>query len=130
MDWISIIVAIIGALGGGGLVSLLTIRETKKGLKVENKDKESDVYIKLINELQDQIEKQNERLDKKDTIIQEKDDTIADLRSKLDSASTALAKATLLKCSKLNCVDRIPPLGYAELSPEELIAQRVEKIEN
>lgn len=130
MDWISIIVAIIGALGGGGLVSLLTIRETKKGLKVENKDKESDVYIKLVNELQDQIEKQNERLDKKDTIIQEKDDTIADLRSKLDSASTALAKATLLKCSKLNCVDRIPPLGYAELSPEELIAQRVEKIEN
>lgn len=130
MDWISIIVAIIGALGGGGLVSLLTIRETKKGLKVENKDKESDVYIKLINELQDQIEKQNERLDKKDTIIQEKDDTIADLRSRLDSASTALAKATLLKCSKLNCVDRIPPLGYAELSPEELIAQRVEKIEN
>lgn len=130
MDWISIIVAIIGALGGGGLVSLLTIRETKKGLKVENKDKESDVYIKLINELQDQIEKQNERLDKKDTLIQEKDDTIADLRSKLDSASTTLAKATLLKCSKLNCVDRIPPLGYAELSPEELIAQRVEKIEN
>ena len=130
MDWISIIVAIIGALGGGGLVSLLTIRETKKGLKVENKDKESDVYIKLVNELQDQIEKQNERLDKKDTIIQEKDDTIADLRSRLDSASTALAKSTLLKCSKLNCVDRIPPLGYAELSPEELIAQRVEKIEN
>ena len=130
MDWVSIIVAIIGALGGGGLISLLTIRETKKGLKVENKDKESDVYIKLINELQDQIEKQNERLDKKDTIIQEKDDTIADLRSRLDSASTALAKATLLKCSKLNCVDRIPPLGYAELSPEELIAQRVEKIDN
>lgn len=130
MDWVSIIVAIIGALGGGGLISLLTIRETKKGLKVENKDKESDVYIKLINELQDQIEKQNERLDKKDTIIQEKDDTIADLRSRLDSVSTALAKATLLKCSKLNCVDRIPPLGYAELSPEELIAQRVENIDN
>ena len=130
MDWTSIIVAIVSSLSVSGLISLLTIRETKKGLKIENKDKESDVYIKLINELQDQIEKQNERLDKKDNLIQEKDDTIADLRARLDSASTALAKATLLKCSKLNCVDRIPPLGYAELSPEELIAQRIEKVEN
>ena len=129
MDWTSIIAAIVSSLSVSGLISLLTIRETKKGLKIENKDKESDVYIKLINELQDQIEKQNERLDKKDNLIQEKDDTIADLRARLDSASTALAKATLLKCSKLNCVDRIPPLGYAELSPEELIAQRIEKVE-
>lgn len=130
MDWTSIITSLIVALGGGGLMSILTIRETKKKLKVENVEKEGEVYVKLINELQDQIEKQNERLDKKDTIIQEKDDIIADLRAKLDSTSTSLAKATLLKCNKLNCVDRIPPLGYAELSPEELIAQRVEKIEN
>ena len=101
MDWISIIVAIIGALGGGGLVSLLTIRETKKGLKVENKDKESDVYIKLINELQDQIEKQNERLDKKDTIIQEKDDTIADLRSRLDLQVLLLLKQRFLNAVNL-----------------------------
>lgn len=113
MDWISIIVAIISALGGGGLVSLLTIRETKKGLKVENKDKESDVYIKLVNELQDQIEKQNERLDKKDTIIQEKDDTIADLRSKLDSARTQCSIATMLRCRKISCTDRIPPISEA-----------------
>lgn len=129
MDWTSIITSLIVALGGGGLMSILTIRETKKKLKVENVEKEGEVYVKLINELQDQIEKQNERLDKKDTIIQEKDDIIADLRAKLDSTSTSLAKATLLKCNKLNCVDRIPPLGYSELSPEELIAQRIEKSE-
>lgn len=126
MDWASIILAIVAALSGGGLISLLTIRETKKGLKVENKDKESDVYIKLINELQDQIEKQNERLDKKDALIQEKDDVIADLRTRLDSVSTDLAKATLLKCTRLSCSNRKPPLGYSELSPDELIAERVE----
>ena len=126
MDWVSIIVAIIGALSGGGLISLLTIRETKKGLKVENKDKESDVYIKLINELQDQIEKQNERLDKKDALIQEKDDSISELRTRLDVVSTDLAKASLLKCTRLGCKERKPPLGYTELSPDELITEKVE----
>lgn len=126
MDWTTIVASLIAALSGGGLISLLTIRETRKKLKVENKEKEGEVYVKLINELQDQIEKQNERLDKKDTIIQEKDDIIADLRARLDSVSTDLAKATLLKCNRLNCSDRRPPLGYSELSPEELIAQKTE----
>lgn len=126
MDWTTIVASLIAALSGGGLISLLTIRETRKKLKVENKEKEGEVYVKLINELQDQIEKQNERLDKKDTIIQEKDDIIADLRAKLDSVSTDLAKATLLKCNRLNCSDRRPPLGYSELAPEELIAQKTE----
>lgn len=126
MDWTTIVASLIAALSGGGLISLLTIRETRKKLKVENKEKEGEVYVKLIDELQDQIEKQNERLDKKDTIIQEKDDIIADLRAKLDSVSTDLAKATLLKCNRLNCSDRRPPLGYSELSPEELIAQKTE----
>ena len=126
MDWTTIVASLIAALSGGGLISILTIRETRKKLKVENKEKEGEVYVKLINELQDQIEKQNERLDKKDTIIQEKDDIIADLRARLDSVSTDLAKATLLKCNRLNCSDRRPPLGYSELSPEELIAQKTE----
>lgn len=126
MDWTTIVASLIAALSGGGLISLLTIRETRKKLKVENKEKEGEVYVKLIDELQDQIEKQNERLDKKDTIIQEKDDIIADLRARLDSVSTDLAKATLLKCNRLNCSDRRPPLGYSELSPEELMVQKNE----
>ena len=126
MDWTTIVASLIAALSGGGLISLLTIRETRKKLKVENKEKEGEVYVKLIDELQDQIEKQNERLDKKDTIIQDKDDIIADLRARLDSVSTDLAKATLLKCNRLNCSDRRPPLGYSELSPEELIVQKTE----
>lgn len=124
MDWITIITAIIAALSGGGLISLLTIREQKKALKIENKDKESDICLKLVNELQDQIEKLNDRADKKDARITELEDTNAILRQKLDEANTALAKATLLRCSKLNCSSRIPPLGYSELTPKELMLEK------
>lgn len=121
MEWTTIIVAIVGALAGGGLVSLLTIRETKKGKQLENKEKEDNRWSKLCDELQDQIESLNERLVKKDERITELEDTNADLHIKLDESNTALAKATLLKCSKLACKDRIPPLGYSELTPEEVI---------
>ena len=124
MDWVTLVTALIASLSGGGLISLLTIRETRKKLNVENKEKEGEVYVKLIDVLQDQIEKQNERLDKKDAIIQEKDDIIADLRHRLDEANSALIKATLLKCSKLACPDRRPPLGFTELTPEEMLVER------
>lgn len=124
MDWVSIITAIIGALAGGGLISLLTIRETKKGLKLDNAEKEDSRWSKLVNELQDQIEKLNERCERKDSRITELEDTNALLRQRLDETNTALAKATLMRCSKLGCKSRIPPFGYSELTPEELMLEK------
>lgn len=113
MTWLSIIELVIAALGAGGLVSLFTIKETRKGLKVDNKSKEIDVHIKLIDELQDQVEKQNERLDKKDALMQEKDDIIAELRNKLDSVRTQCSVATLLRCNCISCENRQPPISEA-----------------
>lgn len=124
MDWISILVALIGALAGGGLISLLTLRETKKSLKIDNQAKEDSRWSNLVKELQIQNEKLNERVERKDARITELEDTNAALRQKLDETSTALAKATLLRCSKLGCTSRIPPLGYSELTPDELMIEK------
>ena len=128
MEIFSMVLSVIAAIGGvTGIISLLTLRETKRGMQIDNKQKESDNYIKLINELQDQVEKLNERVDKKDARITELEDCNADLRSKLDEKNTALAKATLLRCTRLACESRRPPLGYSELSPEEIMAVRAEE---
>jgi len=124
MDWISILVALIGALAGGGLISLLTLRETKKSLKIDNQAKEDSRWSNLVKELQIQNEKLNERVEHKDARITELEDTNAALRQKLDETSTALAKAALLRCSKLGCISRIPPLGYSELTPDELMIEK------
>ncbi len=124
MDWVSIIIAIIGSLTGGGLISLFTIREQKKGMKLDNAEKEDGRWSKLVNELQGQIEKLNERCERKDARITELEDTNAVLRQKLDETNTALAKATLMRCSKLGCKTRIPPFGYSELTPEELMLEK------
>ena len=75
--------------------------------------------------LQDQNTMLHERLEKKDERIIELEDRCGGLRTKLDEANTNLAKACLLKCTRLSCADRKPPLGYAELTPEELMAERL-----
>lgn len=123
MDFTSIIIAIIGALAGGGLTSILTIRETRKSIRIDNKAKEDDRWSKLADELQDQNEMLNERIDKKDARITELEDRCVILRQQLDEKNTALAKATLLKCTRLACDRRKPPLGYSELSPTELLEE-------
>lgn len=123
MDFTSILIAIIGALAGGGLTSILTIRETRKSMKIDNNAKEDDRWSKLADELQDQNETLNERIDKKDARIIELEDRNAILRQQLDEKNTALAKATLLRCTRLACDRRKPPLGYSELSPAELLEE-------
>ena len=112
MDWVTLLATLITVLFGQGIIALFTIRETKKGMKLDNKEKEDNRYITLINELQDQNEKLNEKIDKKDARITELEDRCTILSSQLDTANTELAKATLLRCSRIECSTRIPPFGY------------------
>ena len=100
---------------------LITVKESKKEKQLDNADHKQELELKLVNELQDQVEKLNDRLDKKDARITELEDANAALRMKLDEANTSLAKTLILKCSCLGCKSRIPPLGYSELTPEEMV---------
>ena len=124
IEWSTLIIAVIGSISISELINIFTLKEHKKGLEIENEQKEDERYLKLVDELQDQNAALNERLDKKDERIIELEDRCADLRQKLDEANTNLAKSLLLKCNRLNCPNRRPPLGYTELSPEELIEER------
>ena len=125
IEWTTIAIAVAGSISIGELINLFTVKEHKKGMTIENKQKEDERYLKLIDELQDQNTTLHERLEKKDERIFELEDRCADLRQKLDEASTSLAKASLLKCTRLGCTSRKPPLGYTELTPEEIIEERM-----
>ena len=138
IEWTTIITALIAALiPTGGFIGFFTIREQRNAAKLANKEKETDIkdkedsrWSKLCDELQDQIENLNIRLGQKDERIIELEDSNASLRQHLDETNTALAKANLLKCSKLACISRIPPLGYSELTPEEIIRLNKENTES
>lgn len=113
IEWTTILIAIIGSVSVGEIINLFTARETKKGMQLDNKEKEDNRWEKITNELQEQNALLNERLDKKDELLQEKDDIISDLRTKLDNVRTQCSVATLLRCNKISCVDRIPPISEA-----------------
>lgn len=125
IEWTTIAIAVAGSISIGEIINLFTVKEHKKGMKIENKQKEDERWERLLNEFQEQNTTLNERLEKKDARIIELEDRCADLRNKLDDANTNLAKANLLKCTRLSCDRRKPPLGYTELSPEELMAEKL-----
>ena len=59
MDWITLIVSVLSVIFGGGLISLLTIREQRKGMKLDNKEKEDNRWERLVDQLSDQVESLN-----------------------------------------------------------------------
>lgn len=124
IEWSTIVIAIAGSISIGEIINLFTIREHKKGMKIENKEKEDNRWEKLADQQADQISQLNETVQKKDARIIELEDRCTALREQLDEANTNLAKSTLLRCSCLNCTSRRPPFGYTELSPEEIVAEK------
>lgn len=127
IEWTTILIAIAGSISIGEIINLFTVREQKKSMNLDNKQKESDNYVKLINELQDQNNNLNERLEKKDERILELEDKNDALRQSLDAVRTKCAVAELLKCVNVSCQDREPKLGTRKVDVEEIMSDTYEK---
>jgi cell division protein FtsB len=121
MDWISIITSFVSVLLGGGILSFFTIKEQKKGLKIDNKTKEESIWAARVEDLNKQVEALNERIDKKDERIAELENQKSTLSSTLDSTRTKCAVAEILRCDTVACPSRMPPLGQRNLDVKSLI---------
>ena len=120
IEWTTIAIAVAGSISIGEIINLFTVKEHKKGMKIENKQKEDERWEKLADQLQDQVEKLqnqiealNERLEAKDNRIIELEDRCASLQEKLDTSRTQCSIATMLRCNKISCTDRVPPISEA-----------------
>lgn len=120
IEWGTIALAVVGSVSIGELISLFTLREQKKGMKIDNKQKEDERWEKLadqqseqINQLNEQIASLNDRVEKKDARIIELEDRCASLQEKLDTSRTQCSIATMLRCNKISCSDRVPPISEA-----------------
>lgn len=120
MDWTQIIVALIGAVLGGGLVKILTTKETKEGMSLENMQKVLDAKDKIIEERIERCRELKLELDKKDLKIDEQHKIIANLRHELDEANTKAAVAEVMRCDATKCVTRVPPFGSSLKMAEEI----------
>ena len=90
-------------------------------MKLDNAEKEDNRWSKLADELQDENTRLNEKLDKKDSRITELEDIVSSLRTELGETKVELAKATLLRCSRVECSNRVPPFGYRNVDLDKEI---------
>lgn len=122
MDWTQVIVSLIsvvgGALVGGGFTMWFTRKETKEGKAVENMQKvvdsmqtSLDAKDRIIQEYETRRQELKGDLSRKDEKIEELLKEKSAIRDENDDLKTNLAVATMLKCIKLNCIDRDPPFG-------------------
>lgn len=112
MDWTSIIVAVISALGTGGLLGAIYLRKEKKrqaqlqnqGLNLENQNK-------IIEQWKEFTETEKKELE---NAKQERDELLKEnrvLRDKCDNLSTLVAKLEIFRCKKIGCIERQPPFA-------------------
>lgn len=120
IEWGTIALAVVGSVSVGELISLFTVREQRKGMKIDNEQKEDERWEKLadqqsdqITQLNEQIASLNDRVEKKDARIIELEDRCASLQEKLDTSRTQCSIATMLRCNKISCSDRVPPISEA-----------------
>lgn len=134
IEWGTIALAIVGSVSVGELVSLFTVREQKKGMRIDNKQKEDERWEKLSDQQSDQITKLNEqiaslndRLEKKDVQIIELQDRETSLRQTLDATRTKCAVSELLKCVNVSCPNREPKLGTRQVDVETIMEETYNK---
>lgn len=119
MDWSNIIIAIISAvLSGGGVATLLMLKENKQSKRVDNDLKFSEGLQERIKHLEEQLEKKDEKIE---TLYSEKDE----LRNDNDRLSTENAVLRVYKCVKVGCIEREPPFGA--FNPDTIVPYNPQK---
>lgn len=126
MDWTNIIIAVISALGGGGLAVLFTRKETKEGMSLDNMQKVLDAKDRIIEEREERCKELKNDLDKKDAKIDELHKMNATLRHRLDDANTKAAVAEVMRCDITKCTNRRPPFGSNHRGAEDFIETKTE----
>ena len=105
IDWATIITAIVGAVGGGGLTSLFFMKEDKNKKTLENDAQASTAWRELY-----------ERSDKESEELKAEIDELRKEVNRLMQQNTELAvknSAYLLqKCEVVGCDKRKPPRDF------------------
>lgn len=112
MDWTQIVTTILSLLiPTGGIVAIITAREKKTEMALNNMNKINEQWEGFATKEEDRRKELKADLDRKDEKIDELYREISRLRNELDNERTERAKAEMMKCLRIKCVERHPPFG-------------------
>lgn len=105
IDWATIITAIVGAVGGGGLTSLFFMKEDKKKKTLENDAQASTAW----RELYERSDKESEELKTEINELRKELNSLMQQNTELTIKNSAY---NLLKCEIIGCDNRKPPRDF------------------
>lgn len=133
MDWVTLISTIAGTLlTGGGLVTLVTLRDRKSGAVLENlssmvessRDSNAE-WREIAAERERRAAELKADLDRKDAKIDRMYEEIAALRDRADRLGSEVAVLNVMRCVRLECTERRPPFGSGAVDEEEDVRRAV-----
>lgn len=126
MEWYDIATAASGFVLGGGLTALVTLRDRKSGavldnLKelIESNDRTNKEWEEIAADRTARAAELKADLDRKDGKIDELFRTVSELKDRLDERNRAVSRLKILKCERIECTRRKPPVGvFRELDED------------
>lgn len=105
MDWMSLLSSIVTAiLTGGGITAFLYRKENKRAKQLENETTASSQWRELY-------ERAEARADALSVKVDELYKKLSFLRDENNGLTTQNAVLKILKCKRIECSDRQPPIG-------------------
>lgn len=92
-------------------MAIFTAREKKTEMALNNMNKINEQWEAFSVKEEERRKELKEDIDRKDNKIDEQYREISRLRNELDHERTERAKAEMMKCIRIKCVDRHPPFG-------------------
>lgn len=92
-------------------MAIFTAREKKTEMALNNMNKINEQWEAFSTKEEERRKELKEDIDKKDKKIDEQYREISRLRNELDNERTERAKAEMMKCLRIKCVERHPPFG-------------------
>lgn len=126
IDWTEIIITMLTLfIGGGGIVTIVTLRDKKNAAMLDNivtliesNAKTNEEWKAIAAERAVRCGELKSDLDRKDNKIDTLYGDMTQMRNELDHTRTKCAVATLLKCTMVECGKRQPPLGSDKMDNE------------
>ena len=119
MDWTQIITTVLTLLiPTGGIMAIFTAREKKTEMALNNMNKINEQWAAFSSKEEERRKELKADIDKKDDKIDELHRELSRLRNELDNERTERAKADLMKCIRIKCVDRHPPFAQSSNTRE------------
>lgn len=121
----TIITALVGALSGGSLTALFTLKQNKRALEIDNEIHLVSEYKELLEQYKSEREAMLQEREEEKRKFQELTQKYTEVQVQLSLMQKMYEQASLLKCENVNCQQRRPPIEKDALN--ELVGLNEEK---